>query len=302
MEIKVFRRAQVWGPRRGQEGGRGVSAAERQGQREGRPPHQEPQQERDHRRGSRQHDSPLGLVLVRERQAEERVLLGGRGGRGGRQTGGHQAAAVDGDGLPNQCKLRECTNAMGVARFAHVWLLCVPSLPVQTATGLDRKDQELVDQLAAKNVKGVHFDERQNRWVASWREGGKLHSKTFAINKHGGIEEAYDKAVACRKAAEASGAASIQQPGERQSGHTGVSWHKQSKAWMASWRDVSGKQQCRYFPVSSWGGDSEAKAAAIRCREKMVEQTKREKQDRQVSSRKRPSGATESRRVRRRVK
>ncbi|CEM31025.1 unnamed protein product [Vitrella brassicaformis CCMP3155] len=172
----------------------------------------------------------------------------------------------------------------------------------KTVPSLGRGSRKLIDQLRVKKVKGVYFGERNKAWLAQWYERGNPRFKSFPINKHGGIKKAYDKAVACRKAAEASGAASIQQPGERQSGHTGVSWHKQSKAWMASWRDVSGKQQCRYFPVSSWGGDSEAKAAAIRCREKMVEQTKREKQDRQVSSRKRPSGATESRRVRRRVK
>ncbi|CEM27726.1 unnamed protein product [Vitrella brassicaformis CCMP3155] len=205
---------------------------------------------------------------------------------------------------------KECFSVAGVGEEgAKQEAIKRRQLMETTATGLDRKDQELVDQLAAKNVKGVHFDERQNRWVASWREGGKLHSKTFAINKHGGIEEAYDKAVACRREKEASGAAGLKQPAEIQSGHKGVSWHKAGKAWVAQWSGASGEQQQRYFSLFAYEGNSEeAKADAIRWRKTMVEQTKREKRDRlvdgadrQVPSRKRPSEAPEGRRVRRKA-
>ncbi|CEM33430.1 unnamed protein product [Vitrella brassicaformis CCMP3155] len=168
------------------------------------------------------------------------------------------------------------------------------------AITVDRKNQKLIDQLAAK-VKGVYFDKAHNALEAYWNEGGKTCTKGFAINKHG-IKGAYDKAVAVRKAKEASGAASLKQPAERQSGHRGVRWDKRRKRWVAYWPNPSCKQQTRCFPLSEYGSDSAALDAAIRCREKMVEQTKREKQDKLMSSSKRPSDAIYGSSVRRKVK
>ncbi|CEM33424.1 unnamed protein product [Vitrella brassicaformis CCMP3155] len=166
----------------------------------------------------------------------------------------------------------------------------------KTAIIIDDDSRKLIAQLLEKDVKGVRFDERHcNRWVAYWSKGGTQHGKYFAINKHGGIEEAYDKAVACRREAEASGAASLQQPAERQSGHRGVIWDKAGKRWVARWTDASGEQKHCHFSLSTHGGDREAMAAAIRWRERMVEETKREKQDRQMSPRqrdKRPKAAS----------
>ena len=184
--------------------------------------------------------------------------------------------------------------------------LYVPSLLAQTACTLTPEDKKRIDQLLAKKVKGVCFHKRDNAWLARWYEGVKERSKSFAIGTNGSItngsiKEAYDKAVAFRKAKEASGVASIQQPAEKQSGHTGVSCRKERKAWVASWYDASGEPQQRCFPVSEYEGDSEAKAAAICCRLTMVEQREREKQDMLVSSRKRPSEAPEGRSVRRKT-
>ncbi|CEM30976.1 unnamed protein product [Vitrella brassicaformis CCMP3155] len=180
------------------------------------------------------------------------------------------------------------------------------SLSAQTACTLSREHKKLIDQLPAK-VKGVYFHRvpGYNAWIAHWSVGGKQRSKNFAFSTHDDIEKAYERAVACRKEKEASGAASIQQPVERQSGLTGVSWRKKSKAWVASWYNVSGKQQKRDFRVSAYKDDCEAKAAAIHWRDTMVEQTEREKQDRiaeradRQMSRKRPVDASEGRRLRR---
>ncbi|CEM31017.1 unnamed protein product [Vitrella brassicaformis CCMP3155] len=171
----------------------------------------------------------------------------------------------------------------------------------KSVPSLGRGRWKLIDQLLAKNVKGVYFDKGNKAWGAYWEQGGRKHLKTFTISTHGDIEEAYDKAVACRKEAEASGAASLRQPVEKQSGHRGVRWCKKSKAWVANWVDASGKRRSRNFSLSEYGGDSEAKAEAIHCRKTMVAQTEREKQDRLVSSRKRPSEAPEGRRVRRKT-
>ena len=179
--------------------------------------------------------------------------------------------------------------------------MCVPPLPAQTATGLDRKDQELIDQLRGKKVKGVCFDKSNNAWLAQWSEGGNRHLKSFAISTNDGIEKAYDKAVAYRKEKEESGAGSLKQPAERKSGHKGVSWSKSTKRWVAQWRDASGQRQQRPFSLSAYGSDKKALDAAIRYRERRVEQTQREKQDRKVSSRKRPLKAPEGRSVRRKT-
>ena len=55
------------------------------------------------------------------------------------------------------------------------------------------------------------------------------------------------------------------------SGYTGVSYHKNSKCWVARWTDSDRKEQCKAFSVKKFGNDEAKKLAANFRRQKILE-------------------------------
>uniref|UniRef100_A0A7S1PBI9 AP2/ERF domain-containing protein n=1 Tax=Vitrella brassicaformis TaxID=1169539 RepID=A0A7S1PBI9_9ALVE len=112
------------------------------------------------------------------------------------------------------------------------------------------------------DVTGVAWHEKQQRWMAFWYEKGdpKQKQKLFYVKDHG-FDGAKALAEEHRREMERTGRAVVRKRSAHQSGVRGVSYHKGSNSWMASWQ-VDGKQKVQLFSVRQLGYEG-AKQAAI---------------------------------------
>ncbi len=109
-------------------------------------------------------------------------------------------------------------------------------------------------------VRGVHFDQRNRQWKASWSINGRRFEKTFSVSKYGD-EEAKSMAIQWRRDREAG--LPYEKP-KRTCEVRGVWYMRWSKTWVASWSE-NGKWVRKSFSVSKYGQKG-ARQRAIDCR------------------------------------
>ena len=109
-------------------------------------------------------------------------------------------------------------------------------------------------------VKGVTWDGTYSTWRVTSK---RRRYGTFPIAQYGD-EEAFRLAIELNKRV-----ATRTAPATRQSGHIGVNWRESKSAWMACWHE-NGIQKTKTFYPAQYGGDEQAKQAAIELRKKKV--------------------------------
>ncbi|GAB5354104.1 hypothetical protein AAMO2058_000091000 [Amorphochlora amoebiformis] len=120
-------------------------------------------------------------------------------------------------------------------------------------------------------VRGVHFDQRNKQWKASWSINGRRFEKTFSVSKYGDAE-AKRMAIQWRRDREAG--LPYEKP-KRTCEVRGVWYMRWSKTWVASWSE-NGKWVRKSFSVSKYG-EKGARDRAIECRNSHTKSTRKAK-------------------------